>query len=186
MKTKTLLFILCLTVFLLPQTKQKTNTPAINDEINLNDIRSKISYNLEKLERDYLTKLSYRDYSRAKDILIETYNLLLAIPIVTFEEPAHIMPMSDFEFKELYNNVENESFESDKLSILSISSNYNLFSVKQILQILSLFSFSESKIESVRILFPNVIDKQNSHLIISSFTHSSDKERVRKIIDSIY
>lgn len=51
-------------------------------------------------------------------------------------------------------------------------------------ELLDLFSFPSGKIEAVKALYPNIIDKQNSHLIIGKFNHSSDKETVRKLISS--
>lgn len=154
-------------------------------ETTIREIKSKISYNLEFLERKYLTKLSYRDYIRAKDILIESYNLLLKIPDMDEYEFGDPIPMSDSEFSSLLNSIENESFESDKLSIIQISAKYNNFTVSQVIKIIALLSFSSGKIEAVKLTYPNVLDKFNSHNIINSFTYSADKEKVRQIISSI-
>jgi hypothetical protein len=75
---KVIILVLLLSSAILAQTENFYQTGPGGRPISIVD---KISYNLELLERDYLTKLSYRDYVRAKDLLIETYNLLLAIPL---------------------------------------------------------------------------------------------------------
>ncbi|MFZ1518198.1 MAG: DUF4476 domain-containing protein, partial [Ignavibacteriaceae bacterium] len=75
-------------------------------------------------------------------------------------------------------------FDSDKIGIITIAADYHYFLVEQVLELVDLFIMSDSKIEVVKITYPNVIDKNNSHRIISAFTFSSDKEEVKKIINS--
>lgn len=146
---------------------------------------TKIISALETLERDYLTKLSYRDYSRSKALLIEIHDLLLTLPIADQQyEPVEPAAMNDIDFLQLYASVKNESYESDQLSIIEISARYNYFSINQLVRLVELFSFSNGKIEMVRTLYPNVVDKYNAHQLINAFTYSSDKETVKGIIDS--
>lgn len=149
-------------------------------------IIERISYNLETLEREYLTKLSYRDYVKAKNILIETYDLVLALPLPpppgsVVEEGLY--PMSDEEFTQLIENIKNESFEDDQLSIIQISSEYNFFTVNQVVRVIDLMTYSSGKLKTLEYLYPNVIDKNNSHQIINAFTYSSDKEKAQEIIN---
>lgn len=159
------------------------------DKRNINDltiyeIKRKIALNLETLEREYLTKLSYRDYIRSKDMLIESYNLLMAIPDEDDYQYNEPVPMSDPEFSALVSSVKNESFESDMLSIVQISAKYNFFTVNQVIRLIDLFSFSSGKLEVVKMTYANVIDRYNSHQIVNAFTFSADKEKVRQIIAS--
>jgi hypothetical protein len=148
-------------------------------------IIEKISHNLEILERDYLTKLSYRDYVRAKDLLIETYNLLLVIPLPPPPAPVEEgpYPMSEEEFSDLVGSIQNESFQESQLSIVQISSRYNYFTVNQVIRVIELFSFSDGKLTALEYLYPNVVDKFNSHKIVNAFTYSSDKEKAQEIIN---
>jgi hypothetical protein len=146
---------------------------------------TKIIAGLETLERDYLTKLSYRDYSRSKDLLIEIHDLLLSLPIKDQQnETVEPMEMNEADFQLLFNSVKNEMYEPDQLSVIEISARYNFFSVNQLVRLLDLFSYSNGKVEMVRMLYPNVIDKSNSHQLINAFTYSSDKEKVKEIIDA--
>jgi hypothetical protein len=148
-------------------------------------IIEKISHNLEILERDYLTKLSYRDYVRAKDLLIETYNLLLIIPLPPPPTPVEEgpFPISQEEFNGLINSIKDESFQENQLSIVQISARYNYFTVNQVVQVIDLFSFSDGKLTALEYLYPNVVDKFNSHQIVNAFTYSSDKEKATVIIN---
>jgi len=148
-------------------------------------IIEKISHNLEILERDYLTKLSYRDYVRAKDILIETYDMLLAIPMPPPPTPIEEgpFPISEEEFNGLTTSIKNESFQENQLSIVQISARYNYFTVNQVVRVIELFSFSDGKLTALEYMYPNAVDKFNSHLIINAFTYSSDKEKAQEIIN---
>jgi len=148
-------------------------------------IIEKISHNLEILERDYLTKLSYRDYIRAKDLLIETYNLLLVIPLPPPPVPVDEgpFPISQEEFNGLINSIKDESFQENQLSIVQISARYNYFTVNQVIQVIDLFSFSDGKLTALEYLYPHVVDKFNSHQIVNAFTYSSDKEKATDIIN---
>ncbi|MBK9097666.1 MAG: DUF4476 domain-containing protein [bacterium] len=179
---KTFLFLILLSSFVIAQ-NVKDHQQLPNDRPI--SIIERISYNLEMLERDYLTKLSYRDYVRAKDILIETYDLLLTIPLPPPPTPIEEgpFPISEEEFSDLVESIENESFQENQLSIVQISSRYNFFTVNQVVRVIELFSFSEGKLKTLEYLYPNVLDKFNSHQIINSFTYSSDKEKATEIIN---
>jgi len=179
---KTFLIFFLLSSFVIAQNNKEHQQFSDDRPIS---IIEKISHNLEILERDYLTKLSYRDYVRAKDLLIETYNLLLVIPLppppVPVEEGP--FPISEEEFSGLVESIKNESFQENQLSIVQISSRYNYFTVNQVIRVIELFSFSDGKLTALEYLYPNVVDKFNSHQIINAFTYSSDKEKAQEIIN---
>lgn len=151
--------------------------------IPIRELKNRLIENLRELDEEYLQNLSYKDYRKAREILIESYNLLRMIPDngITIREEMKLMPESEFE--ELCNNIKSEGFESDKIYVIQLAVKYNRFTVAQLIKLIDLMSFSNDKIEVVKIVYPNVVDKYNSHLIINAFAHSSDKERVKKIIN---
>lgn len=184
MKRILLFLILLFSISLFAQNHRGNKELYDQSDYSVRKLKNKISRNLKILEREYLTKLSYRDYIRAKDLLIDSYNMLMLIndeDEYTNEEP---YAMNDSEFSALVDAVKNESFESDMLSIVQISAKYNYYTVSQVVRLIDLFSFSNGKMEVVKLTYPNVIDKFNSHHIINAFAYSSDKEKVREIIAS--
>ncbi|MDP2365983.1 MAG: DUF4476 domain-containing protein [Ignavibacteria bacterium] len=154
------------------------------NDLTIRQLINKISSNFEKLEREYLTKLSYRDYIRAKSLLIESYELLNEIPMPEENQYLEPLPISNPDFAGLVESIKNESFEEDKIGVVSIASKYHFFLVDQVLQLIDLYPFSGSKIEVIKLTYPNVLDKNNSHRLISAFTFSSDKEEAKKIINT--
>lgn len=184
MKKILILLVLVFSVSVFAQNYKGNKSQYDHSDLTIRKIKSKISHNLERLERDYLTKLSYRDYIKAKDILIDSYNLLMLIADEDEYSSTEPYAMSDSEFSALENAVKNESFESDMLSIVQISAKYNYYTVNQVIRLIDLFSFSGGKMEVIKLTYPNVIDRYNSHHLINAFTYSSDKEKVRQIISS--
>jgi hypothetical protein len=169
-------------VLAIAQTNTDTHIILENDPTR---IIEKISYNFETLEREYLTKLSYRDYVKAKNMLIETYDLVLSLPLPpppgVIEEGPY--PMSEEEFSQLQETIKNEVFEDDQLAVVQISSEYNYFTVSQVVRILKLFTYSSGMLKVLEYLYPNVVDKNNSHQILNAFTYSSDKDKAKEIIN---
>lgn len=184
MKSKIITLLILLSFCAMAQEHKPIDRNINPDELNVREIIFRISSNFEKLEREYLTKLSYRDYVRAKSLLMESYDLLNLIPLEENEEYNSNSPISDEDFAGLLQSIQNENFAEDKIGVVSIASKYHHFLVEQVLQIIDEFSFSGNKIEIIKLVYPNVIDKENSHRLISAFTFSSDKDKVREIINS--
>ena len=80
MKLKIIIIVVILISISFAQEHHRKERKKYQD-IELKEIVLLISSNFEKLEREYLTKLSYRDYNRAKSILIDSYDLLNSIPL---------------------------------------------------------------------------------------------------------
>jgi hypothetical protein len=92
-------------------------------------------------------------------------------------------PMTSSSFRELINNLKNEPFSSGKLNILKDAVRGNYFTSEQVVDILSVFDFEKDKLESAKMLYPKVVDKNNFFKVYSVFKFNSDKEELRKWID---
>lgn len=148
--------------------------------LSSNQIKDKIYENLEKIELQFLKKLSSTDYRISKELLVESYLLLFSIPDFEFDNDYYVM--SDYDFKLLLSDLKSESFTEDKLSIIEMVSSSNYFTVSQVFQIVEIIDFSSDRIEAIRLLFPSVVDKYNSYRLLSLFNNSIDKNTVRNII----
>lgn len=184
MKSNVVAIFFLFSIITLAQESEHNDRNISPSDLTVREIVSIISANFEKLEREYLTKLSYRDYIRAKSLLIESYELLNSIPPTEQNEFMDPLPISNSDFMVLVESIKNESFDEDKLSVISIAAKYHFFLVEQVLQLIDLYPYSDSKIEIIKYTYPNIIDKNNSHRLINAFTFSSDKDKVSEIINS--
>jgi hypothetical protein len=176
-----LLVILFFSISVSAQTDE--NSKNYNQNSNPQETIDLIIKKFMQLEQDYLIKLNHKDYTRSKRIISEVEELIKSLPLQEEIIPG-ISPISDNDFKRLFDEIKVETFESDQLIIIQTAGLYQFFTVLQMSELLDLFTFPSGKIEAVKALYPNIIDKQNSHLIIGKFNHSSDKETVRKLISS--
>lgn len=184
MKTKIIVLTFLLSFISIAQEHNHGDRNNDPNDLTIRQLINKISSNFEKLEREYLTKLSYRDYVRAKSLLIESHDLLNAIPSPEADEFLEPLPINNSDFAGLLESIKNEGFEEDKVSVVSIAVKYHFFLVEQVLQLIDLYPFSSSKIEVIKLTYPNVLDKNNSHRLINAFTFSSDKDEVKNIINT--
>lgn len=175
-----LIFLFSFSSFLFSQDDYPDNY----DDDKTAEMVERIYQALEKLDQRYLTKLRYRDYVDAKELLYDIYSYLQQIPL---EEPVVVsepVAIGNTEFTELLTAIDKESFQDDKLSVIQLSANYNYFLVEQVIEILDKMTYSTGKTKALEIIYPNVIDVENSHLIINHFTYSSDKEKAKQIINN--
>ncbi|WP_158626437.1 DUF4476 domain-containing protein [Corallococcus sp. AB049A] len=98
--------------------------------------------------------------------------------------PPVVRPIPDAQFRSITQAMVRESFPREKLRILSqVAPNEN-FLVSHILTVLGQFSFSNDKLEVVRIMRPTLLDPQNGYQLYQAFPFSNDKEKLQSILDS--
>ncbi len=152
-------------------------------------IINQIVEKLERLDKQHLTKLNRLDYRRSIEILDDIYFLLSIIPVRDAVEPIYdppvieIFPISDEEFSSLTNAIKSESFEENKLNVVEIAARSSFFTVNQVIKLVELFNYSSGKLKAVELTYPKIADKHNAHLLFNAFTYSSDKEKLKEIIN---
>ena len=93
-----------------------------------------------------------------------------------------IRPMRGSDFQKFLRYVKDTSFDKNKLQLVEIATFGSYFSSEQCYEILSLFSFSDKKLEALRILEPVLLDFRNAEEIISSFSFSSERKKAAAIL----
>lgn len=91
--------------------------------------------------------------------------------------------MSEAEFNSLISKITAESFGDDKLRVLRTAVKNNKFNCSQVVRLIGAFTYSEEKLDALRISYPEVVDPQNNYKIIDAFTYSSDKQEAEGIIN---
>jgi uncharacterized protein len=140
-------------------------------------ITGKLIDQLENLEEDYIVKLKRSDYTRAKEIIAEIYSLLESLK----QSPSHAMEADAF--SNLLNRLKKESFSSGRIDILRSAAERNNFTVHQVNEVLETLSYSDERIKAVELLYPWIIDNQDSLLLLDAIVFESEKEAFKKTIE---
>lgn len=93
-----------------------------------------------------------------------------------------VQPINDNRLRRLTDAVARESFSREKLTVLREAAPHDHFLVGQTRMLLEQFTFANDRLEAVRILWPRVLDRNNSFQLYEAFVHSSDKKKLRQII----
>jgi hypothetical protein len=93
-----------------------------------------------------------------------------------------VQPINDARLRRLTDAVARESFSREKLTVLREAAPHDHFLVGQTRTLLEQFTFANDRLEAVRILWPRVLDRNNSFQLYEAFVHSSDKQKLRQII----
>lgn len=98
--------------------------------------------------------------------------------------PPAYQPIADGQLQSILRAMSREPFAEDKINVLQDAVGNNYFLVGQVQQVLSQFQFSKDKLEVVRGMWARVLDRQNGFQLYSSFSFSSDKAELKKIISN--
>ncbi len=81
--------------------------------------------------------------------------------------------MSQNDFVQLKQTIDNASFESARLSIFKQALAYNYFTSAQVRNLMDLFWFESSKLEMTKLAYPKTVDQNNYYIVNNGFNFSS-------------
>lgn len=96
--------------------------------------------------------------------------------------PPQVYPISENQLQSLVRAINKESFGDGKLRVIEAAAPTQYFVVPQVMKLLQRFSFGEDKLNAVRLLWPRVLDRENSFQLYQAFNFPSEKEELRRII----
>lgn len=97
----------------------------------------------------------------------------------------NIPVISRTQFDRLLKMVKEESFDSNKNTLLSMVAGKNRFSTDQIRQILGLYSFDAGKVEALKMCYPTTVDPENYFTLLSTLKFSGSKSELKNFIDGL-
>lgn len=102
-------------------------------------------------------------------------------------QPAHghgafPRPMHPRDFEQFEEEVKDAFFGDDALHLIELVAEDNYFSASQIASVLDQLTWSDDKLDALRVMFPRCVDKRNKYKILACFTYSSDKNEAEEII----
>ena len=90
--------------------------------------------------------------------------------------------LDDASFNILYNKVKKASFDDNKFDLIEVASLGCYYSCAQVVRIMKIFSFDDSKMKVLSMMAPRIVDLQNAKDIYRIFTFDSDKENAANIL----
>lgn len=90
--------------------------------------------------------------------------------------------MNERDFQALYNKVKNKPFKDDQLELLEVGIGNKPLSCKQCVRMMLIYPFDDDRLEVLRIMAPNIVDRENYEEIIDALDFLSSEDKVRKIM----
>jgi hypothetical protein len=86
------------------------------------------------------------------------------------------------DFSDLVSAIGREGFSDDKLGVLRTAAKSYRFNCDQIGRLIGCFSYSDDKLDALRISWTEVVDPQNSFRVLDKF-NTFDKDEARQIMN---
>jgi hypothetical protein len=91
-------------------------------------------------------------------------------------------PMSDCDFNNLTQSIENKSFESTRMEIAKQVLSHRFVNTRQVMALINLLTFESSKLELAKFAFERTIDKENYFRVNDTFTFESSIHELNEYI----
>ncbi len=109
-------------------------------------------------------------------------------PVYTPMPGMHTTPqmtygMTDSDFSFLYGKVKN-AFSDSKMDLIQVASLGCYYTCSQCAKIITIFSFSDDRLQALRYMAPHIVDPQNATVIYRLFVFDDDKDRAASIISN--
>ena len=104
-----------------------------------------------------------------------------------YEEPVvEPFPMSDKDFADLKNAINNEWFSDGKLIVFKQAVNAgNLFTSNQVAELIGLYDFSSEQIKVAKLAYKNTLDKEKYYKVFNALQWTSAKQELNNYIASL-
>ena len=92
-------------------------------------------------------------------------------------------PMSTNDFTSAKKSINSKSFAEDKMTLAKQVLRANCVSTDQVVEIMSLFSFEENKVEFAKAAYDKTTDKGNYYKVNDAFTYSSSINELNEFLE---
>lgn len=96
--------------------------------------------------------------------------------------PSRYRVMDDRMFKSFYQTVKDESFDSKMIKAIETALVTTHFTSEQCARLTGLFSFDSSKVKVMKLMYPQIVDKEAFFTVVSTLDFSSSKEQMNQFI----
>jgi len=88
--------------------------------------------------------------------------------------------LSDAELARVVSRVQAESYTDDQLALIQEIAQISYFTADQVVTLMKLCTYEDTRIEVAAALYPRVVDSQNWYVVYDGLTYSSSKQTLRK------
>lgn len=104
------------------------------------------------------------------------------VPMPYNRGPMFRRAMDEADFDVFYRYVRNETFDDNKLKLVTVGCLNGGFTCRQCARMMDVFSFDDKKLQVVKIMGPRLVDRMNSMLIVSKLAFESSKQEAARIL----
>jgi hypothetical protein len=167
----------------------------------------KINRRIDKLQMSYISQLYKSERYEAQILLDEirkvanllAYTAPVAPQVITIKEAPQVVinvappeppapklrAMNNEDFLDLKQSIRKNNFGDSGLNTLRSAAEGNYFKSSQIVDIMSLFVFSDDKLKALAITYPKCLDTQSKYKILDAFLFDSDKKTAQEIMSKV-
>lgn len=81
-------------------------------------------------------------------------------------------------FQAFFDNVKNEPFEKDRIALINAALASSDFTADQCLQLVKFYAFDNERMKIMKMIYPQIVDKEAFFMVINSLTFSSNKKKM--------
>jgi Domain of unknown function (DUF4476) len=155
-----------------------TNTTQTQDNANVN-----ISVSGVNTKTTQTVKTTTRTSSSSTDEMPVRKSEPVRSEPVKSQPAACTSAMLSTDFDRARKSIEAKSFTEEQMTICTQVIKANCFSVKQVLSLMEIFTYEESKLSVAKLAYPKTIDKNNYYQINDAFSYSSTVEALNKFME---
>jgi hypothetical protein len=144
-------------------------------------IKQEILDEINAISREISPLLSHRDREYLEQRLDEIYAGVNCLTPPVYNTHA-LYPMAEPDFKLVLTMIDNEKFESDKISVIQQTALNNYFTIGQLTRMIEKITFEDNRLKVVEVVYPAILDRENASLLYNFFTFTSNKEKLTQII----
>lgn len=100
-------------------------------------------------------------------------------------DPHFRPPMNEASFNEFFGKVKNCAFDSDRKAIIEMAVPHATFYTAQVERLAKLYSFDSERLWLLKKIYPSVIDKERTFVLLDLLTFSSSKDELKRFIQSV-
>ena len=95
---------------------------------------------------------------------------------------AYDYALSDTELARVISRVQAESYSDEQLALIRSVARTSYFTADQVVSLMKLCAYDDTRVEVAAALYPRVVDGQNWYLVYDGLTYSSSKKTLRERI----